>query len=110
MRRLMLFCVVCCMTIAGAAQRYFEFAHISDTHIGGAPTAADDLRNTVKDINVNPELKFVIITGDITEFGADTELQEAKAILDSLNKPWYIIPGTMTPIGARAGPIVSGRS
>ena len=53
----------------------------------------DDLRNTVKDINANPDLKFVVITGDITEFGADVELREAKAILDSLNKPWYIIPG-----------------
>jgi len=74
-------------------QRSFQFAHISDTHIGGAVTAADDLRATVRDINANPALKFVIITGDITEFGADTELKEAKAILDSLNKPWYIIPG-----------------
>jgi outer membrane protein assembly factor BamB/calcineurin-like phosphoesterase family protein len=89
----MLFCVACCMTTMGAAQRNFQFAHISDTHIGGAPTAIDDLRNTVRDINANPELKFVIITGDITEFGADTELKTAKAILDSLNKPWYIIPG-----------------
>lgn len=75
------------------AQREFSFAHISDTHIGGAVTAADDLRATVKDINANPDLKFVILTGDITEFGADVELREAKAILDSLNKPWYIIPG-----------------
>lgn len=78
---------------AASAQRNFQFAHISDTHIGGAPTALTDLRNTVRDINANPDLKFVIITGDITEFGADTELRQAKTILDSLNKPWYIIPG-----------------
>lgn len=78
---------------AASAQRHFQFAHISDTHIGGAPTAIEDLRHTVADINANPSIKFVIITGDITEFGADAELRLAKALLDSLNKPWYIIPG-----------------
>lgn len=89
----MLFLGLLGFSAAGLGQRSFQFAHVSDTHIGGAPTASDDLRATVRDINGNAALKFVIITGDITEFGADTELREAKAILDSLNKPWYIIPG-----------------
>jgi outer membrane protein assembly factor BamB/predicted MPP superfamily phosphohydrolase len=70
----------------------FKFAFISDTHIGNQ-TAAEDLRRTVQDINANNELNFVVITGDITEFGADSELILAKQILDSLNKKWYIIPG-----------------
>lgn len=74
-------------------QASFRFAHVSDTHVGGAPTAVDDLRNTVKDINADSSLRFVILTGDITEFGADTELRLAKSVLDSLDKPWYIIPG-----------------
>ncbi|HEV9038395.1 MAG TPA: PQQ-binding-like beta-propeller repeat protein [Puia sp.] len=89
----LLLIAACCIGFTAKAQRYFQFAHVSDTHIGGAPTAVDDLRATVRDINDNPDLKFVIITGDITEFGADVELREAKTILDSLNKPWYIIPG-----------------
>lgn len=77
-----------------ARAQTFKFAFVSDTHINsGSPTAAEDLRRTVKDINNNPELKFVVITGDITEFGADDELKQAKHILDSLNKKWYIIPG-----------------
>jgi outer membrane protein assembly factor BamB/predicted phosphodiesterase len=75
------------------AQTYFKFAHVSDTHVGSSPTAVDDLRNTVRDINADSSLRFVIITGDITEFGADAELRLAKSVLDSLNKPWYIIPG-----------------
>ena len=83
----------CLLTRAVIAQSTFKFAHVSDTHVGGAPTAADDLRSTVKDINADSSLKFVVITGDITEFGADAELRLAKTILDSLNKPWYIIPG-----------------
>lgn len=80
-------------SLTAAAQTSFKFAHVSDTHIGGSATAAEDMRNTVHDINANTDIKFVILTGDITEFGADTELKEAKTILDSLNKPWYIIPG-----------------
>lgn len=70
----------------------FKFAHVTDTHIGGE-TAAEDLRRTVLDINLNPEIKFVLITGDITEFGSDEELLLAKQILDSLTLPWYIVPG-----------------
>ena len=69
-----------------------RFAFVSDTHIGNN-TAAEDLRRTVQDINQNPTLEFVIVTGDITEFGADTELKLARQILDSLDKPWYVSGG-----------------
>lgn len=68
------------------------FVHLSDTHVGSG-TGADDLRRTVKDINENAAIQFVVISGDITEFGADEEIKLAKQILDSLNKPWHIIPG-----------------
>ena len=70
----------------------FTFAHISDTHIGNQ-TAEEDLRRTIKSINGNPSISFVVLTGDITEFGSDDELALAKKLLDSLNKPWHIIPG-----------------
>ena len=35
----------------------------------------------------------MILSGDITDFGSDSEFMLAKKILDSLNKPWHIIPG-----------------
>ncbi len=70
----------------------FKFAHVTDTHVGGA-TGADDLRHTVKDLNALKDIDFVILSGDITEFGADQELKLAKQILDSLQLPWYVIPG-----------------
>lgn len=69
-----------------------KFAFVTDTHIG-SHTAAEDLRRTVRDINENGTLQFVVLTGDITDFGADEELTLARQILDSLNKPWFIIPG-----------------
>jgi len=70
----------------------FQFAHVTDTHVGGA-TGVEDLRRTVADINANPDLDFVILSGDVTEFGSDEELLLAKQILDSLRIPWYVIPG-----------------
>lgn len=70
----------------------FTFAFLSDTHIG-ATTAAEDLKRSVKDLNRLSNISFVVITGDITEFGSDEELRTAKNILDELNMPWHIIPG-----------------
>lgn len=69
-----------------------RFAFVTDTHVGGS-TGADDLRRTVQDINLDDSLEFVVVTGDITEFGSDTELALARQILDSLNKPWHVIGG-----------------
>ncbi len=91
MKRIAFFLTLFIPAILGKAQS-FKFAFISDTHIGSL-TAAEDLRRTVMDINADTTLRFVVITGDITEFGSDEEFQLAKQILDSLNKNWYIIPG-----------------
>ena len=74
------------------AQDQFKFAFISDTHIGNQ-TAEEDLNRTISSINDDSSLAFVVITGDITEFGSDEELLWAKRLFDKLNKPWYIIPG-----------------
>ncbi len=69
-----------------------RFAHITDTHVG-SNLAAEDLIRTVDDVNRLPDVDFVILSGDITEFGSDEELLQAKQIIDRLNKPWYVLPG-----------------
>ncbi|MFD2553624.1 outer membrane protein assembly factor BamB family protein [Sphingobacterium tabacisoli] len=74
------------------AQTPFKFAQVTDTHVGGH-TGADDLRRTVEDLNQQKGLDFVILSGDVTEFGSDEELALAKQILDGLKLPLYIIPG-----------------
>lgn len=78
-----------------AQTKPFRFAFISDTHIGSPDgKAEEDLRRTVADINsMKDQLAFVVITGDITELGTNQQLQLAKQILDSLQIPYYIIPG-----------------
>ncbi len=70
----------------------FSFALVTDTHVGGN-CADEDLLRTVEDINCIDSIVFVIVSGDITEFGSDKELRLARNILDRLEKPWYIIPG-----------------
>ena len=73
----------------------FQFAFVTDTHIGSPNgSAEEDLRRTVRDINAHKdEIAFVLLTGDITELGTNEEIKFAKSILDSLQVKWYIIPG-----------------
>lgn len=70
----------------------FKYAFVTDTHVGTA-TGEEDLRRTVKDINSQQDLDFVLITGDVTEMGTKREIALAKEVLGSLKKPWYVIPG-----------------
>ena len=94
MKNILIFFTLTFLSLVLSAQEpvNFQFALVTDTHLGSG-TGAEDLRNTIKDINNNASLSFVILSGDITEFGSDAELKMAKQMLDSLNKPWYIIPG-----------------
>jgi outer membrane protein assembly factor BamB/Icc-related predicted phosphoesterase len=70
----------------------FRFVWLSDTHVGSS-TGAADLGNSVRAINTMADVAFVLLSGDITEMGFDEQLDLAKAILDSLKKPYYVIPG-----------------
>lgn len=70
----------------------FTFALITDTHIGN-PDNDEDLNRTVQDINAQKNIAFVIVSGDVTEFGSYDELRTAKRLLDNLKIPFYAIPG-----------------
>lgn len=77
---------------AQAQPEAFKFALITDTHIG-SPDNNEDLFRTVKDINSQKDIAFVIVSGDVTEFGSYNELRMAKCLLDDLDVPWHILPG-----------------
>lgn len=94
MKQLLLLLFFICSLRSVAQIRPFRFAFLSDTHIGSSNGGAEeDLRRAVADINNMKDVDFVVLTGDITELGKNEELQLAKAILDSLHIPYYIIPG-----------------
>jgi len=92
MMRKILFLCLFFTWISGIAQQSFKFAQVTDTHVGSS-TGAEDLRRTVRDLNGLKDVDFVILSGDVTEFGSDEELSLAKQILDSLRLPLYVIPG-----------------
>ncbi|MFH1619854.1 MAG: metallophosphoesterase [bacterium] len=101
----------------------FTFVHLTDLHIGriagsyGVPGAAGDygtpgyddsppegdeglpamrLRKTVNWINANKadkDIRFVMVTGDITENSEKSEFLKAKEILDALTVPYVPIIG-----------------
>ncbi|MGE0021638.1 MAG: PQQ-binding-like beta-propeller repeat protein [Draconibacterium sp.] len=83
---------ICFLFIVALKAQPFQFALVTDTHVGGS-TGAADLELTVADINLNPDIEFVILSGDVTEFGSERELLEAKSILNKLGKPCYVLPG-----------------
>jgi outer membrane protein assembly factor BamB/predicted phosphohydrolase len=87
-----LFLLICLIFVVQVQAQTFRFAHVTDTHVGGS-TGAEDLIRTVDDINQLTDVDFVILSGDVTEFGSEKELLEAKSILSKLNKPCYITPG-----------------
>jgi outer membrane protein assembly factor BamB/Icc-related predicted phosphoesterase len=70
----------------------FHFAWLSDTHVGSL-TGEQDLRASVRDINSMTGLSFVVISGDITEYGSREQLRLAKEVLDGLKIPCHGVPG-----------------
>ncbi len=88
----------------------FTFVHLTDIHIGegqgdyGTPGylndtmpvgdigySAERLRKAVNWINQNAaarNIKFVLVTGDITDSGERSEFEKAKEILDALEIPY----------------------
>jgi len=57
----------------------FRFAFLSNTRVG-SPTGEEDLRATVRDINSLTGLSFVVLSGDVTEYGSLEQLRLAKQI------------------------------
>ncbi|MDZ7393900.1 MAG: PQQ-binding-like beta-propeller repeat protein [candidate division KSB1 bacterium] len=78
--------------LAVGAQEHFQFAWLTDLHVGGG-TGAEDLRAVVADVNRRRSCRFAVVSGDVSEMGATAELRLAKRLLDSLLVPYFIIPG-----------------
>jgi outer membrane protein assembly factor BamB/predicted phosphodiesterase len=108
--RIIFFLLLSFIHLASTSQG-FRFAFISDTHIGSPNgSAEEDLRRTVRDINAMDDIAFVVLTGDITELGTNEELALAKLILDSLDIPYYIIPGNHDTGWSESGGVMFGKT
>jgi outer membrane protein assembly factor BamB/predicted phosphodiesterase len=106
----LLLLLLLCVLLTNAQWKPFRFAFLSDTHIGSPNGGAEeDLRRTVADINQMTDIAFVVITGDITELGTDAEIKLAKAMLDELKVPYYIIPGNHDSGWSESGGVSFGK-
>lgn len=74
-------------------QRNFTFAWLSDVHLNSFAYAEDDLRKAIEDINANPEVDFILLSGDVTEFGDTKEFLLLDEILKNFRKPYLLLPG-----------------
>ena len=68
-------------------------AILSDIHVSPGNVNEGKLREAVAEINANESVDAVLMTGDLTNQGSDTELRNVKSILDGIAKPLYVIPG-----------------
>jgi outer membrane protein assembly factor BamB/Icc-related predicted phosphoesterase len=82
----------------------FKFALVTDIHINpDSHTSVEDLQKTVRQINNTDSLDFVLVTGDITEYGDRASLLIAKENLDKLKIKYYIIPGNHETTWSESG-------
>ena len=80
----------------GAKVSPFRFAIISDPHLYNIKDHVFDkqLEDAVSQINAMPQQPdFVVITGDVSHFGVQEEIDKGKRILGKLKAPIRSIPG-----------------
>ena len=82
----------------------FSFALLTDTHISTSnPRPMEDLQRSIADINQNPEIEFVVVTGDLTESGDRASIEAIKAALEQLHVPFYAASGNHETTWSESG-------
>ena len=91
--RLLFLIVIVCFNVVSKGEK-FNFALLTDTHISiNSPSHSEDLQRAIDEINATPDIDFVILDGDITDFGDSASLALAREIINTLHVPWYITSG-----------------
>ncbi|RYJ40866.1 WD40-like repeat protein [Flavobacterium anhuiense] len=69
-----------------------KFVQLTDLHVSVGNENDFLLQDIVKEIN-NSNFEFAVVTGDLTNRGADDELKQVHSILSKLKIPYYVISG-----------------
>lgn len=94
MRRLTSVIAACMACLALSAQETrVSFAFMTDLHYAQGAAAGTYLEECIDHINSQDSLAFVIVGGDLTDFGSDEEIADVKAILDHIRKPYHVVAG-----------------
>ena len=82
----------------------FSFALLTDTHISSSnPRPMEDLQRSIAEINQNPAIEFVVVTGDLSENGDRASIQAIKDALDQLHVPFYAASGNHETTWSESG-------
>ena len=82
----------------------FSFALLTDTHISTSnPRPMEDLQRSIADINRDPSIQFVVVTGDLTENGDLASIKAIKTALDQLQVPYYAASGNHETTWSESG-------
>lgn len=80
---LLLFIMASCFSQKTEKTGNMKFVQLTDLHVSVGNENDYLLQNIIKEIN-NSDNEFVVITGDLTNRGADDELKQVHSILASL--------------------------
>ena len=82
----------------------FAFALLTDLHVSTSnPRPSQDLQRSINDINANPNIEFVVVTGDLSESGDRASLESIKQYLDQLRVPYYAASGNHETTWSESG-------
>ncbi len=87
--------VAICMTteVLVAQEVPIRFAFLTDLHYSEGGGSVKDLSRCIRDVNTLDSLDFVLIGGDLTDFGTDEEIAAVRQMLDSLRYKYYVVAG-----------------
>ena len=80
-----------CFVVAKTPLRFVFFTDLHITNLSPGPSA--DLQKVISEVNATSGLDFVLVGGDIANFGDTISLRMAKTALSTLKIPYYIVPG-----------------
>ncbi|MEN2487125.1 PQQ-binding-like beta-propeller repeat protein [Flavobacterium sp. B11] len=92
LRILLLFVIVSGFSQNSGKSENIKFVQLTDLHVSVGNDNDFLLQNIVKEIN-NSDFEFAVVTGDLTNRGADDELKQVHSILSQLKIPYYVISG-----------------
>jgi outer membrane protein assembly factor BamB len=72
--------------------KVFKFVYMADTHVGDANGNAGTAA-AVADINTLADIDFVLVGGDLTEFGDNAMFDQYASYMSTLTMPHYSVPG-----------------
>ena len=88
----------------GWAQKPFTFAQITDIHLNSNdPKPLEYLMTSIADINQNPDIDFVLVTGDLADNGDNASLEQLDDALKTLNKKYYVVTGNHETTWSESG-------